>query len=114
MTCLLIDLFLICLLSKLTERVVKNRSTNCVSNNNLLSSSQSAYTKYHFTGTTLLAVHDHAIRAISKQQITCLCILDLSAVIDSIDHSILIECISSWFGISGTALNWIKSYLSSR
>ena len=101
-------------LSKLTERVVKNRLTNFISNNNLLNSSQSAYTEYHSTETTLLAVHDHIIRAISQQQITCLCLLDLSAAFDTIDHSILIERLSSWIGISGTALNWIKSYLSSR
>ena len=101
-------------LSKLTERVVKNRLTNFISNNNLLNSSQSAYTKYHSTETTLLAVHDHIIRAISQQQITCLCLVDLSAAFDTTDHSILIERLSSWFGISGTALNWIKSYLSSR
>ena len=86
------DLFF---LSKLTERVAKNRLTNFISNNNLLNSSQSAYTNYHYTETTLLAVHDHIIRAISQQQITCLCLLDLSAAFDTIDHSILIERLSS-------------------
>jgi hypothetical protein len=54
-------------LSKLTERVVKNRLTHFISDNNLLNSSQSAYTKYRSTETTLLAVHDHVIRAISQQ-----------------------------------------------
>ena len=104
------DLFF---LSKLTERVAKNRLTNIISNNNLLNPSQSAYTNYHSTETTLLAVHDHIIRAISQQQITCLCLLDLSAAFDTIDHSILIERPLSWFGISGTApaINWIKSFL---
>ena len=91
-------------LSKLTERVVKNRLTNFISNYNLPNSSQSAYTNYHSTETTLLAVHDHIIRATSQQQITCL-YLDLSAAFDTIDHSILIERLSSWFGISGTVLN---------
>ena len=86
------DLFF---LSKLTERVAKNRLTNFISNNNLLNSSQSAYTKYHSTETTHLAVHDHINRAISQQQITCLCLLDLSAAFDTIDHSILIERLSS-------------------
>jgi Reverse transcriptase (RNA-dependent DNA polymerase) len=28
--------------------------------------------------------------------------------------SVLLERLSSWFGISGTALNWAKSYLTSR
>lgn len=101
-------------ISKLTERLVKNRLTHYLAENNLLNSYQSAYTKFHSTETTLLAVHDHIIRAMSQQQVTALCLLDLSAAFDTIDHSILIERLKSWFGIDNTALAWIKSYLSSR
>jgi Reverse transcriptase (RNA-dependent DNA polymerase) len=50
----------------------------------------------------------------SQQQVSCLCLLDLSAAFDTIDLSILLESLSSWFGISGTALNRVKSYLTSR
>jgi Reverse transcriptase (RNA-dependent DNA polymerase) len=59
----------------------------------------------------------HIIRAASQQQVACLYLLDLSAGFDRIDHSILLEHLSFWFGISGIALNWInwiKSYLTSR
>jgi len=54
---------------------------------------------------------DHIIKAMSHQQVTCLTLLDLSAAFDTIDYSILLERLSSWFGISPTALSWIKSYL---
>jgi hypothetical protein len=62
----------------------------------------------------LLARHDHLIRAISHQKITCLSLLDLSAAFDTIDHEVLIDRLQSWFGIQGTAHIWLKSYLTNR
>ena len=41
-------------------------------------------------------------------------LLDLSAAFDTLDHSSIIELLSGWYGISGTALNWVRSYLSNR
>ena len=101
-------------LSKLTERAAKLRLTDHLSSNNLLNSFQSAYIRSCSTETTLLSVHDHIIKAMSLQQVTCLTLLDLSAAFDTIDHSILLERLSSWFGITSTALSWIKSYLLHR
>jgi len=72
------------------------------------------YQTSFYTETTLLSVHDHIIKAMSHKQVTCLTLLDLSAAFDTIDHSILLERLSSWFGISITALSWIKSYLLNR
>ena len=101
-------------LSKLTERVVKLRLTDYLSSNNLLNPFQSAYIKHHSTETTLLSVHDHIIKAMSHQQVTCLTLLDLSAAFDTIDHTILLERLSSWFELTSTALSWVKSYLLDR
>ena len=79
-----------------------------------MNSFQSAYTKFNSTETTLLAVYDHIIRAMSQEQVTSLCLLDLSAAFDTSDHSILLQRLKSWFGFNETVLSWIHSYLSSR
>ena len=68
----------------------------------------------HSTETSLLYIHDHLITVTGSQKLSCLCLLDLSAAFDTIDHDTLLTRLSSWFGINGTVLNWFKSYLSSR
>ena len=93
---------------------MKNRLTEYLNQNNLTNSFQSAYTKFNSTETTLLTPHDYIIRAISQQQVTGLCLIDLSAALITIDHSILLQRLKSWFGINNTVLSWIQSYLSSR
>ena len=54
----------------------------------------------------------HQCYRLSK--ISCLCLFDLSAEFDTIDHNILLSRLSSWFGITGTVLDCFKSHLSSR
>ena len=45
---------------------------------------------------------------------TALTLLDLSAAFDTIDHDILITRLSTWYGISGTALSWFTPFLTDR
>ena len=40
--------------------------------------------------------------------------MDLSAAFDKVDHHILIKRLESTFGINGTALSWLKSYLENK
>jgi len=102
------------LISKIIERVVGSRLTAHLCSNGLLNPHQSAYCKHHSTETALLYICDRLVDAMGSQKLSCLCLLDLSAAFDTIDHSILLARLSSWFGIHGVALGWFKSFLSSR
>ena len=104
----------LCVISKIIECIVKSSLTDNITSNKLLNLHQSAYCKHHSTETALLYIHDHLINAIwSHKKVARLCLLDLSAAFDTIDHNILVTRLSSWFGIHGSVLSWFKSYLSS-
>jgi Reverse transcriptase (RNA-dependent DNA polymerase) len=50
----------------------------------------------------------------SLPQVTCLTLRDLSAAFDTIDHSVLLERLAAWFGITSTTSTLIKSCLLNR
>ena len=43
-----------------------------------------------------------------------LVLLDLSTAFDTIDDSTLLSCLKDWFGVGGSILKWLSSYLTER
>jgi len=100
--------------SKVVERAVTDQLYNFINNNNLLPSLQSAYHPGYSTETALLKVKNDILMNMDNQQVTLLVLLDLSAAFDTVDHSILCNRLTTDFGITGTVLDWLQSYLSNR
>jgi len=101
-------------ISKLTERVVLSRINDYLTSNSLLNPHQSGFTKRNSTETLLTFLYNKLVSAISHQQVSCLCLPDISAAFYTIDHNILLKRLSTWFGFTDTALLWTQSNLSSR
>jgi len=53
---------------------------------------------------TLPKVHNNISLHIDTGKVTTLTILDLSAAFGTIDYSVLLDHLSDWYDISGTAL----------
>ena len=96
------------------ERVVAKQLQNYLTVNNLHEPQQSVYRKHHSTETALLCVQNDIVQAIDGKKSVILVLLDLSAAFDTIDHSVLLHRLQHDFGITGTALKWLDSYLSDR
>ena len=101
-------------ISKLIERVVASRLHSHLITNDLYEEYQSSYRKLHSTETALVSVHDDILRAIDDNKCILLIMLDLSAAFDTVDHEILLRRLSCMLGISGSALQWFRSYLTDR
>src|SRR5438477_4237957 len=99
--------------SKLLERCVAKQLNNYLSSGSYYEVYQSAYRSHHSTETALLRVQNDILTSIDNKEITILVLLDLSAAIDTVDHTILLNRLKN-IGISGLVYDRFRSYLSGR
>ena len=85
-----------------------------MNNNSLFEIFQSGFRSNHSTETALLKVLNDIRMNSDAGCCTVLMLLDLSAAFDTIDHNILLDRLENWVGVTGTALDWFRSYLSDR
>ena len=100
--------------SKLVERIVSEQLIQYLNDGQLMPPLQSAYRRCHSTETALLRVLSDIFAAADRQRVTLLGLLDLSAAFDCVDHALLLNRLQQGFGIDGTALRWLTSFLSDR
>lgn len=95
-------------LTKLVERFVIVRICEHFALRYLLPPVQLAYIPYHSTETALPRVFDDLLLTIDNGDDSLLVPLHMSAAFPSVDHDILIRRLEIYFGVSGTALDWVR------
>jgi len=102
------------LLSKLLERIVQRQLQAYLNNNDLMPTQQSAYRQHDSTETAVTKVYNDLLRAADSGLVYALCLLDLTAAFDTVDHDLLLLRLERQFGLRGVPLLWFASYLRCR
>ena len=105
---------LLSFISKLVERVVHRRINDHLSSNSLHSPSQYGYKKHHSCETMLLKLVDDILVAVDKKFGVVVLLVDLSAAFDTVDHRLLLNILQFKYHITGSALSWLKSFITGR
>jgi len=102
-------------LSKLLEKLVARQLIDYLSDNNLLPDRQYVYRAFRsITETDIAGLLSDIMLALDAGDIAALALLDLSAVFDTVDHTILLQRLQTSFGLSDAVLSWFHSYLDQR
>ena len=80
--------------------------------NQLINKNQFGFRPNSSTQFAISTIHDKLIKNIDNGLYTCCIILDLSKAFDTVNHTILLWKLYHYFGIRGTALHLIESFLS--
>ena len=101
-------------MSKVVERIVVRQLSEYFTANSLLPKFQSGFRRHHSTESALLRVLSDIFSATDKGEVSLLALLDVSAAFDTVDHSILLDRLSISYGLSGSAFDWMQSFIVGR
>ena len=104
---------LLCVISKVFEKVMYNRLIDFLETFAILNNSQFGFRKMHSTYMALMTLMNRLISSLENDEYILGIFLDFSKAFDTVDHVILLKKLAH-YGIRGTALKWFESYLSNR
>ncbi len=100
-------------LSKIYEKVIVSQLLDFFYVNHVFSDSQFGFRNKHSTSHAIIDLLNIIADAIENGDYTAAIFLDLKKAFDTVDHKILLKKLEH-YGIKGTPLHLIKSYLSNR
>ena len=101
-------------MSKIVERIVVRQLSHYLDANGLLPKLQLGFRRHHSTESALLRVLSDLCSSVDNERISLLALLDVSAAFDTIDHAILLDRLSISSGITGSAFDWMRSFIVGR
>ena len=101
-------------LCQMVEGTVLQQFNKHCKDQDLFPDYQSAFQHNYSCETPSVKIVNDILWAMENKKVTALMAIDLSAVFDTVDHSILIAVLRERFGNTDTALSWFKSYLHPR
>ena len=101
-------------LSKLIEKAVLEQFMEYCNAHVLLPDYQLAYKANYSCETSVTHVFNDILWAMDWQEISSMCLCDLSMAFDTVDHQVLLQVLLTRFGVDHIALKWFNSYLCPR
>ena len=99
--------------SKVFERIVYHYLFDFICTNNILYDYQFGFRPKHSTQHAIITLIDKITKSLDNGDIVISLFIDLKKAFDTVDHRILLRKLYA-YGIRGTMLKWIESYLSGR
>lgn len=104
---------ILCVLSKLLEKIVHSQLVKFLNDRNLFHPMQSGFRFGHSTTSALLKVTGDIREAVGNRKLCLLVLYDFSNAFPSVHHELLLSKLKN-LGLSLSALTWFKSYLLDR
>ena len=104
---------LLCVFSKILEKIMFNRLSTFLENNNILCPEQFGFRKLHSTIHPLTLFINQISECLNKKEHAIAIFCDLKKAFDTVDFEILLKKLHN-IGVRGTELLWFQDYLCNR